>query len=416
MPSFPKPALRMLLLAALVAVMAVFAVISVQKALPPSTVIIETGPVGGSYHDNGLRYAKKLEAAGFKTEVRPNPQSLETIDRIESGQPHVDIGFTIQPLDRSKYPNTLSAGVVELQPLFIFYNASNEGVLKLSQLVGKRVVMPLEKSVTSQAARSVLALYGVTPENTTFTYLPIAEAASELKNGGHDAGFFMLAATNRIIQDLAGSKNLAMLSLPQAQGISRQLDYLKPAVLPLGAYSVQPELPASDLNVLSGTVNVMVRKDINPALLYKLLEAMKDSHQAQTLVSSRGEFPTTAGTALDVHPMAAQWSKTGTPWVFAHFNPILASLIDKYGVFVVVLIVFAEIYRVWHYLSAMLDFGAASIAVRILTRLQKRAQKDVAPGSFSKKMYLVAQRLTTVSDSQNKKAQVLLDQLKPTMT
>ena len=167
MPSSISPRLAKVAYASLAIVFLFLAVDSIRETLPPSKVVIETGPVGGSYHDNALRYAKKLEAAGFKTEIRANPQSLETIDRIQSGKPHVDIGFTILPLDRSKYTNTVSVGVVELQPLFIFINAEKGRVTHINQLLGKRLVMPPEKSVTAQTSRSTLALYGITPDNTT---------------------------------------------------------------------------------------------------------------------------------------------------------------------------------------------------------------------------------------------------------
>ena len=393
-----------------------FAVNSIRKTLPPSKVVIETGPVGGSYHDNALRYVAKLEAAGFKTEIRANPQSLETIDRIESGQPHVDIGFTIQPLDRSKYPNTLSAGVIELQPLFIFYAPEKGKITKLQQLLGKRIVMPAEKSVTAQVARSVLSLHGITAQNTTFTYLPIADAASELKSGKHDVGFFLLAPSNQIIKGLAESRTLSLFSLAHAQGISRQLDYLKPAVLPFGAYDLQRELPSADIGMLGGTVNVMVRKDINPALLYNLLDVMRETHQGQTLVSNRGEFPTAVGTALDAHPLVTQWHKLGTPWVFKHFGPILASLIDKYWLLVVAMVIVSEIYRTSSYLYELIHLSASSMALVILRRLQKRLQDGKEPGAISRGLYRAAKGMTAASESQNEKAQVMLEQLKPNMT
>ena len=396
----------------LVIVFLFFAADSIRETMPPRKVVIETGPVGGSYHDSALRYAKKLEAAGFKTEVRANPQSLETIDRIESGQPHVDIGFTVQSLDRSKYPNTLSAGVVEVQPLFVFYKAGNGRISTIHQLLGKRVVMPVEKSVTAQAARSVLALYGITPKNTTFTYLPIEDAASELKNGQHDVGFFMLAASNRIVKNLAESKNLSMLSLTQVQGISRQLNYLKPSLLPFGAYDLQRDLPATDISMLGATVNVMVRKDINPALLYHLLEVMRETHQGESLVSNIGEFPTTVGTALEAHPLAAQWHKAGTPWVFKTFDPILASLIDKYWLLAVVMAVIAQAYTTFHELYKFAILGSSSIALGILLRLQKRMREGKTPGIISKGFYHFAKSMTTTSKSQNEKAQALVDQLK----
>jgi TRAP-type uncharacterized transport system substrate-binding protein len=409
------PALRRSLYWLLLVVAIGVAANSIWLALPPRLVVIETGPVGGSYYENAVRYARRLEAAGFKAEIRPNPQSLTTIDHINAGNPRVDVGFTVQALDRSNYPNVASVGLVEMQPLFIFYNLKLGTMQGPASLRAKRLVMPPENSATSEAARAVLGLYGITPQNTRFTYLPIAQAAEELKSGLHDAGLFMLAPANPIIRGLVDTDALTMLSIPEAVGLSRILDHLKPAVLPLGAFDLQKKLPNGDLSVVCGTVNVMVRKDINPAVLYALLEAMKDTHQGQTLVSSKGDFPSALGTALDIHPLAAQWAKSGTPWIFNRFTPILASLIDKYWLLVVVLIVLAEIYRVTHYVYEFVQLGASSTALRILLKLRKRVAAGRAIGPIGKKMYALAEAIL-LKESQNARARLLLEQLRPAVT
>jgi TRAP-type uncharacterized transport system substrate-binding protein len=387
---------------------------SIRQALPPKTVVIETGPAGGSYHQNALHYARKLEAAGLQVEIRPNPQSLETINHINAGNPRTDIGFTVQALDRTRYPNAVSAGIVELQPLFIFYNVGLGKLQTLVNLRGKRLVMPPENSASAEAARAVLGLYGITVQNTRFTYLPIAEATEELKSGKHDAGLFMLAPANPLIHDLIKADMLSLLSIPEAVGISRILDHLKAAVLPLGAFDLQNNLPESDSGMICGMVNVMVRKDINPAVLYVLLDAMRDTHQGQTLVSAKGEFPSAVGTSLDIHPLAARWAKSGTPWVFAHFGPVWGSLIDKYWLLALVLIVLSEVYRTMRYLYELMELGCSSAALRILLRLQERIAAGHPPGPVSKKLFRLAETITA-RETQNRKALALLEQLRPAM-
>ena len=74
-------------------------VLDVPRLSPPDPVVIETGPVGGSYHGNALRYAQHLTAAGFKVEVRPNPQSLDSIGHVNGDGPKTHIAFTAQAID-----------------------------------------------------------------------------------------------------------------------------------------------------------------------------------------------------------------------------------------------------------------------------------------------------------------------------
>ena len=386
----------------------------IRHTLPPSVVVIESGPVGGSYHNSALRYATRLEAAGLKTEIRANPQSMQIIDNLEKASPRVDIGFSVQSLNRVAYPNVASAGMIELQPLFIVYNIGLGRVHSLVNLRGKRLVMPPENSATAVIARAVLKLYDITEKNTRFVYLSIAQASDELKNGLHDAGFFMLAPTNEIIRSLLAVDHLFLLSLPESVGISRQLDYLKASVLPLGSYDLIRNLPDTDLAVVGGLVNVMVRKDINPAIIYALLNAMKDTHEGQSLVSAKGEFPSIVGTALELHPLAAQWAESGTPWVFNKLSHGLASLIDKYWLFALAILLLSQAYSILRYLYDLMALGARSMALRILRLVNRRLLAGHTPGRLDLKLFGMAEDIIA-HESQDQKAKALLEQMRPAM-
>lgn len=390
------------------------AINSVWHALPPSVVVIEAGPVGGSYHDSALRYAKRLEAAGLKTEIRANPQTLEIVGNVQKSSPRTDIGFALQALNKEAYPDVASAGQIEIQPLFIFYNVGLGKMHSLVNLRGKRIVMPPEKSVTAETTRAILSLYDIDEKNTRFTYMPLAQGVEELKSGKHDVGFFMLAPTNKMVRDLVQADTLSLLSLSESVGVSRQLDHLKASVVPLGSYDLKKNLPDADVAVIGGVVNVMVRQDINPAVMYTLLEAMKDTHQGQSLVSGKGDFPSAVGTSLGAHPLAAQWARSGTPWVFAKFGPRVASLIDKYWLFALAILVLTEVYRTLRYLYEFVELGATSFAVRILLWLQRRVAAGKHPGLVSRRLFDMAEKVIT-RESQNIKAKVLLEQVRPAM-
>lgn len=409
-----SPFHRRLLVTTLALLFLALGINSIRQTLPPSVVVIESGPVGGSYHDSALRYASRLDAAGIKTEIRANPQSIQIIDNLEKGSPRVDIGFSVQSLDRAAYPNVASAGMVELQPLFIVYNIGLGKVHSLVNLRGKSLVMPPENSATAVTARAVLKLYDITEKNTRFVYLPIAQATEALKNGLHDAGFFMLAPASQIIRSLLSVDHLFLLSLPESVGISRQLDYLKPGVLPLGSYDLIQNLPDTDLAVVGGLVNVVVRKDINPAVMYALLNAMKDTHQGQSLVSAKGEFPNMVGTSLELHPLAAQWAKSGTPWVFSKLSPGLASLIDKYWLFALAILLLAEAYRILRYFYEFMALGATSTALRILRFVDRRLSAGHTPGRLDRKLFGMAENIIA-HESQDQKAKALMEQIRPAM-
>jgi TRAP-type uncharacterized transport system substrate-binding protein len=389
----------------------------VNLALPPKLIVIETGPVGGTYHDTALLYARHFEEAGLKVEIRPNPQSLQTIDRLNADVPrgdpaYVDIGFTVQGLSAEKYPNVLSAGVIQLQPLFAFYNRQLGEQKSPASLKGKRIVMPPQGSASAQAATALLGLYGIDDRNAQFTYLPIAQATEALKVGQHDAGFFMLSPANTMIRSLANAPSLAMLPVQEAQGVTRRLDYLRPIKLPFGAFDMQKSIPDKDLDMVAGTVNVMVHKDISPAVLYVLLKAMSKEHGGQTLVSSKGDFPTTVGTALTVHPLASQWDKTGMPWTFNTFTPEIASVIYKYWSIALAIVFLANFYSVCLYLFEFYETVANYFSVRILRLLKDRHASGHKPGKGSRWLLAIAEAIVK-RESRHQEAHTLYQQVSP---
>ena len=93
---------------------------SLRQALPPEPVVIQAGPVGGSFDVHARQYAEQLRAHGFQVEVRNQDESLRIIDRVNDEASGVQIGFSAQRVHVLRHPQVLSAGVVELQPLFLF--------------------------------------------------------------------------------------------------------------------------------------------------------------------------------------------------------------------------------------------------------------------------------------------------------
>lgn len=71
-----------------------------------------------------------------------------------------------------------------------------------------------------------------------------------------------------------------------------------------------------NIEMISAVVNVVVRTGIHPAVLYTLFDAMGEIHPAATLISRAGEFPSVVATDPMLHPLAVQYAKSGTPWVY----------------------------------------------------------------------------------------------------
>lgn len=401
---------------------------SVRPTLPPPLVVLGAGPKGGTYARHAEAYCRQLVKAHIRVQILYIGDSLGIIDGVnaaghvpgtEAGREadteagcgaldaakaadagtmvarRLDIGFTAQDVNAARFPNVRSAGAVELQPLFLFHRGRLDA---LGGLNGRRVVMPRQSSATAEAARAILALYGVVP--ATIDYMQIEEAEAALRRGDHDAGFFMLSPASPMIGRLAADPALTLFSFTESVGISRRIDYLKPALLARGALDLRSNRPPQDVQLIGATVNVVVRKDLHPVVLYALLNAMKEVHRGQTLVSNPGDYPSVLRTALPLDPRVESWTKTGTPWVYENFPPALASLIDHYWGLALVLVAlgsafgtvrsaFGTVTEAW----LTLQRGARVAARLVLRRLDPALCGDRRPGLLGRGLFRLCEPL-----------------------
>jgi hypothetical protein len=387
---------------------------SLKRALPPELVIIQAGPPGGSFDTHARRYADHLAAQGLHAQVRNQDDSLRIIDKLDDAATGVQVGFTAQRVEPGRHPAVASAGVVELQPLFLFLRRGVAEPLSLAGLAGRRLVMPLEGSATAQAARDVLARYGVGPGDASFSFAQMGEAAAALQRGEHDAGFFMLAPDNALVRRLAADPGLVMVSIGDNVGIARNIDYLKPATLVRGAFDLKAPLPPRDVALIGATENVIVREDIHPAVLYALLQAMSDVHKGQTLVSDPGEYPRQAGAVLPVHPHALEWAKSGTPWLYANLPPSVAGIVDAYWGPALALLALVSAFGTLQSLNGFIDGAVLGVALQWLGWLQRRVERGARPGWFGRMLFRLVEPVI-VREGREQIARDRLERLRPHM-
>lgn len=345
---------------------------TVWSTLPHGVVMLGAGPEGGTYAQHAAAYAAELHRLGVDSRVVHIGDSLDIIERVNGPCPCLDVGFTAQQVDPARYPDVVSAGAIELQPLFLFVRKGLAPADSLSALQGRRVVAPLERSATSQAARDLLDHYGVQPG--ALQHHPIREAVAVLRRGDADAGFFMLSPANPLIAELIADEGLTLFSFDASVGISRQIGYLQPAKLARGAFSLAHDLPPRDVQLVAASVNVVVRREIHPVVLYALLNAMKSVHRGQTLVSDHGAYPDMVRTVLPVHEKAEAWARNGTPWLYDKLPPLLASPLDEYWGMALFIVAVSSVFGT---LGTVLQFfqrvaGVLRRAVHAAARLLQR--------------------------------------------
>jgi len=384
------------------------------RVWPPEVVVIQAGPQGGSFDAYARRYADHLASRGLRAQVRNQDDSLKIIDKVADATSGVHIGFTSQHVDATRYSTIASAGVIELQPLFLFLRRSPSELVTLAGLAGRRLVMPLEGSATAHAAQDVLARYDVTPRNASVSFMKLNDAVAALERGEHDAGFFMLAPNHGLVRRLATNPQLVLHSISDNVGISRHIDYLKPATLARGALDLRRPLPPHDIALIGATVNVVVREDVHPAVLYELLQAMSDVHKGHTLVSDPGEYPRQTGTALPVHPRALEWAKSGTPWPYLHLPAAMAGVVDAYWAPVLALFALVSTLGTLQAVNGFIEAALLRTALHWLGWLQWRVERGWRPGRMARALFRLVEP-AVARQSPEQRACARLERLRPYM-
>lgn len=199
-------------------------------------------------------------------------------------------------------------------------------------------------SATSKAAQQLFKLYDVTEINSQFTYLPIAEAANALRARKFDAGAFMLSAENPMIRELASDSGLHLVPVTESKAISNQLPFLRSVTLPRGIYNIADGIPPTNTPLVAAPVGIVVRQGLHPFLVFSLLQAMTDTHRGPTFISAAGDFPSIEGSQLAVDPRAAEYFRTGVPWLYRALPPWPASVFDRYQLWILGALLLGGVY------------------------------------------------------------------------
>jgi hypothetical protein len=177
---------------------------------------------------------------------------------------------------------------------------------------------------------------------------------------------------------MRASSGLRLVPFAEAKAISNHLPFLRPIVLPRGIYDIADGVPPSDVAMLAGTVDVVVRHGVHPYIIQTLLQAMAEEHRGATFLSSAGTYPTISGPELTVHPLADDYYRSGTPWVYRNLPSWLASFVDHYMLVALTIFVLCELWRSTHYLA---EVSNGLLAARLWWRRRRNAESDANPQS-----------------------------------
>jgi TRAP-type uncharacterized transport system substrate-binding protein len=299
------------------------------EPFPPKTLVMATGREGGSNAAFGELYRQVLARDGINVELRPTSGALENLSLLSDKSRPVDAGFVQGTAGRAEESSDLvSLGGMAYTPLWIFYRG-NETYDDLGQLQGKRIALGPLGSGVRKFSTDLLKVAGVTGPSSQFRDMQYAEAISALHKGKVDAIMFFSTPDNPLVLELLTSKDIRLMSMSQAEAYTRHFVDLSHVVLPGGVVDPARRFPPADVHLLSPTTNLIVRKDLHPALVYLLLKASVEIHGGASWVNKTAEFPTLTRQDDPISDQAQRFYKSGGSWLYAHMPFWAATFIER---------------------------------------------------------------------------------------
>src|SRR4029078_2182641 len=120
-----------------------------------------------------------------------------------------------------------------------------------------------------------------------------------------------LSPDSPILQSLLASPQYRPMSFSEAEALTRIFPYLVHLVLPRGAIDLQRKIPLTDIQLVSTTNVVLVRKEIHPAIIDLLAQAILEAHSLPGLFQKVGDFPSQTHPEYPIAPISRDFYKNG---------------------------------------------------------------------------------------------------------
>ncbi len=278
---------------------------------PPPKVDFASSYFGGHFQALAQRYKSILVRSGVTLNIIATDGSGENLKLLNDPKRKIPIGLMQGGVANAETaPDLLSLGRIDYQVFWLFYSAS-ENFHDLMQLKGKRLALAPVGSGARIVCERILNKAGVTSDNSILLYLAPEQAFSALKNKTIDALFLNFSPESPTLGSLLRDSDFQLMSFSDAEALTRVFPYLVRLVLPRGVIDYELKIPPTDI-VLIGTTNaLLVRKQLHPAIIDLLTQAMVEVHSAPGLFQRVNEFPTLADPEYTVADEARDLLKNG---------------------------------------------------------------------------------------------------------
>jgi len=300
------------------------------EPLPPRRIVLATGPEGGALYALGERYRAILAKRGITVEVRATRGPGENVGLLARRAASVDAAFLVA----GTVPPNEAAGMENISNLFYAplwgLKRSSSHINSVADLRGKRIAVGSPGSGIEAALAPLLAANGITPDSATLLRLPADDSLRALAKGEVDVVFHGEGLRSKEFQQVLHSPDIRLIDFPRADAYTRRFPYLVRLQLPEGTLDLERNIPEHDLTLIGTTVMIAARAGLHPTVVDLLVDAARESDNAQGIFEKRGEFPNMI--PVDDVPVSAhalQYAREG-PSLLRRYLPLwLAGLLQR---------------------------------------------------------------------------------------
>lgn len=318
------------LIPAMIATVAAFIYI---KPVPLNPTYLAIGQGSNLYEALSKSYTAFFDRNNLKLNVVTTSGLQSGLGQLQDEASNVNASFVTSGTATAKdYPNLVSLGSVDAAPLWLFYHGKTVNTDDpFEYFRDKKIAIGADGTVTQRLFTTLMELNNRgTGARTNFLHLPHTEAADRLRNGDIDAMFVVDGYHSPIIQSLLKDPNIQLMTFPLAEAYERKLPFLQKVTVPKASIDIDAVRPAKDVTLLATSVNLLVEKDLHPAMQWAFLMAAQDQNlKSERFFTATGPYPAYQDKSFPLSPVAARFYKNGTPALFEYIPLWLGALIDN---------------------------------------------------------------------------------------
>lgn len=318
------------------------------KPAPPNHVLMGTGSKGGSYEPLAQKYVEYFAKHGVTLELVKTQGADNNIKRLSDASDPLQAAFIQGGLVTDDSSTGLqSLGSVAYEPVWFFYR--NDRFEESNHNTADFLTEPMGigeiGSGTYRQALHILQLNDL-ELNNNLKSLPTNESVEALIRGDLSSIFITDGIESANIQRLINEKtvDIRITNFDRAAAYTRLMPYFHELVIPHGSLGLSRNFPDKDIKLIAPTTNLIIDKNMHPAIQLLFLQAAREINGGRTFFSKYGEFPKFMESFIEESPIAKRFYEKGSPFLMNYLPFWLAEFIDR--LFILILPLFAFIYPI----------------------------------------------------------------------